>query len=404
MRSASRFIDKPPGEITVRTEAVNQSFAGSAGSGIIKDYRGKKVLSVYRPIGDFELRWVIISEIDWTEAMQPVIQFRYYLIGITFFIFFLTTVVTFFLSNIIAQPIQKLKGIINQLSRGVIPHRSIAIRSKDEVGEMAEAIYQLTEGMERTSKFAREIGGGNFSSSFETLSDQDTLGHSLLHMRDELKSLQDRELKLARARASALLEGQERERRRIIQELHDGVGQLLTAIRMRLEMFEGESHVRDEIKKQINDTIAEVRRISYNVMPQALVDFGLEAALAGLCDSIKRYSKLEIDFTYVRESDHTLNFEISTALLRIAQEGLNNIVKYAEASSVNLHIIDKRDEVYLVLEDNGKGFDENKLKPNAGMGLQNIRERAKLLNGSAEIHSTPGQGTVIEIHIPIYQE
>jgi len=99
-----------------------------------------------------------------------------------------------------------------------------------------------------------------------------------------------------------------------------------------------------------------------------------------------------------------LNFEVSTALFRIAQEGLNNIIKYADASSVNLHIIDKEDEVYLVLEDNGKGFEESKAKPNRGMGLQNIRERAKLLNGRAEIHSTPGQGTVIEIHIPIYQE
>ncbi len=207
------------------------------------------------------------------------------------------------------------------------------------------------------------------NSSFETLSDQDTLGHSLLHMRDELKSLNERELKLARARASALLEGQERERQRIIQELHDRVGQLLTAIRMRMEIFEGESSVKEDIMKQINDTIAEVRRISYNVMPQALVDFGLEAALAGLCDSIKRYSNLKIDFAYVKESDHTLNFEISTALFRIAQEGLNNIVKYAEASSVNLHIIDKEDEVYLVLEDNGKGFDESEVKTKGRNGF-----------------------------------
>ncbi|HYI78815.1 MAG TPA: ATP-binding protein [Chryseolinea sp.] len=404
LRSASRFFDKPPGEITVRTQAVMNSFAGVAGSGIITDYRGEKVLSVYRPIGDFDLNWVIVSEIDWDEAMQPVVQFRYYLLGITFFIFFLTTIITFFISNAIAQPIQKLRVIINQLSRGVIPKRRIALNSKDEVGQMADAIYQLTEGMERTSKFAREIGSGNFNSSFETLSDQDALGHSLLHMRDELKSLNEREMKMARARASALLEGQERERRRIIQELHDGVGQLLTAIRMRLESLEGDSNMKEEIKKQINDTISEVRRISYNVMPQALVDFGLEAALAGLCDSVKRYSNLEIDFTYVKESDNTLNFEISTALFRIAQEGLNNIVKYAEASAVNLHIIDKEDEVYLVLEDNGKGFEESKLKVNGGMGLQNIRERAKLLNGSADIHSTPGEGTVIEIHIPIYPE
>jgi signal transduction histidine kinase len=223
-------------------------------------------------------------------------------------------------------------------------------------------------------------------------------------MRDELKSFTERETKSARARASALLEGQEKERRRIIQELHDGVGQLLTAIRMRLEMFDGEPELVEDVKKQINETISEVRRISYNVMPQSLVDFGLEAALSGLCDSIKRYSKLDIDFTYVRESDHNLNFEVSTALFRIAQEGLNNIVKYAEASSVKLHIIDKEDEVYLILEDDGKGFDESKLKANGGMGLQNIRERAKLLNGNAEIHSTPGEGTVIEIYIPINKE
>ena len=98
---------------------------------------------------------------------------------------------------------------------------------------------------------------------------------------------------------------------------------------------------------------------------------------------------------------YTLSFDVSTALFRIAQEGLNNIVKYADASSVNLHIIQEADEIYLALEDDGKGFAEEKVKAMPGMGLQNIRERAKLLNGSAEIHSVPGQGTIIEVHIPI---
>jgi signal transduction histidine kinase len=351
-----------------------------------------------------DLNWVIISEIDWTEAMQPIIHMRYYLIGITFFILLLTTVITFFLSSAIAQPILKLRGIVLQLSRGIIPTRRIPVNSRDEVGQMAEAIYLLTDGLERTSTFAKEIGAGNFNSTFVTLSDYDTLGQSLIQMRDALKSLNERETKLARARASALLEGQENERRRIIKDLHDGVGQLLTAIRMRVEMLEDGSGLKEEIKKQINETIAEVRRISYNVMPQALVDFGLEAALQGLCDSMKRYSNLEIDFHYVKEFDHTLNFDISTALFRIAQEGLNNVVKYAQASSVNLHIIDKEDEIYLMLEDNGRGFDESKLNADSGMGLQNIRERAAILNGYADIHSIPGEGTVIEVHIPISNE
>lgn len=404
MKSDSRFwADKAPGEIIVKTKAVRESLAGTTGSGIIDDYRGEKVLSVYRPVGIKDLHWVIISEIDWNEAMQPIIHLRYYLIGITFFILLLTTIVTFFISNAIVRPILKLRGIIRQLALGAIPTVRVPIDSKDEIGQMADAIYQLIDGLERTSTFAKEIGSGNFNTQFVKLSDRDALGQALIQMRDALKDLNERETKLARARASALLEGQEKERTRIIKELHDGVGQLLTAVRMRVEMLENEDELKQEIKKQINETIAEVRRISYNVMPQALVDFGLEAALRGLCDAIRRYANLEIDFTYVREYDHKLNFEISTALFRIAQEALNNVVKYADASLVNLNVIDQEDEIYMAVEDNGKGFDQSKAEAN-GMGLQHIRERAKLLNGSAEIHAAPGEGTVIEICIPILKQ
>jgi two-component system, NarL family, sensor kinase len=400
LRSSSRFVpDKAPGFIYANTEAVKKSLMGLSGSDIITDYRGEKVLSVYRPIGNLDLKWVIVSEIDWTEAMAPINRLRYFLIGATFFILLLTTVITFFLSNVIASPIVRLREIIRFLSRGIIPEKNVRIDTTDEIGQMADSIDQLINGLQRTSKFAREIGSGNFNTSFATLSDRDTLGLSLLQMRDELKAFNEREIKMERARASALLEGQEKERTRIIQELHDGVGQLLTAIRMRVEMFEGEPQIKEEIKSQINETISEVRRISYNVMPQSLIDYGLEAALRGLCDSMKRYSNLKIDFAYVKEFEHTLNFEISTAIFRIAQEGLNNIIKHAKALQVNLHVIDKEDEIYLMLEDNGIGFNENKIPE--GFGLQNIRERAKLLNGTALIESSPGEGTIIEVHIPI---
>ena len=180
-------------------------------------------------------------------------------------------------------------------------------------------------------------------------------------MRDELRGFHERELKSARARAAALLEGQENERRRIIKELHDGVGQMLTAIRMQVDSLESDKERREEIKSYINEAIAEVKRISYHVMPQAIVDFGLEAALKGLCDTIKKFSSLTIDFRYIREFEHKLDFEISIAVFRIAQEGLNNIVKHAGATNVNLHVLDKEDEIYFILEDNGKGFDEKEL-------------------------------------------
>src|SRR5690606_18309389 len=138
-------------------------------------------------------------------------------------------------------------------------------------------------------------------------------------------------------------------------------------------------------KTRINETIGEVKRISYNVMPQAIVDYGLEAALKGLCDNVKKYASFTIDYRYVHEHDHTLNFDISIAIFRIAQEALNNIVKHAQATHVNLHLLDKEDEVYMVIEDDGVGFAQNEVSTNTGSGLKNIQERAKLLNGNAEI-------------------
>jgi signal transduction histidine kinase len=402
MRSHSRFItDRAPLTIKVETEASKKAFSGAPGLGILHDYRGEKVLSAYRMINNKDLQWSIISEIDWNEAMEPIIRLRYYLIGITLFVVLLTVAITYFLSNAVAAPILQLKEIIVLLSKGIVPAKKFDIDTRDEIGQIANAIDQLTEGMKRTTTFANAIGSGDFISNYTALSDQDTLGLALIRMRDELRTFSEREMKLARSRTALLLEGQENERRRITQELHDGVGQLLTAIRMRVEMLEIESSVKEEIKTQINATVNEVKRISYNVMPQAIVDYGLEAALRDLCSSIKKYSSFSIDFRYIREHEHKLNFEISIAVFRIIQEGLNNIIKHAGAENVNLHVLDKETEIYVILEDNGQGFTEKDVLNSTGFGLRNIRERAKLLNGTAEIQGVPGQGTFIEIHIPI---
>ncbi len=402
MRSSSRFFpDSLPSRISVRTDAVKSAFQQLPGQSILKDYRDVSVLSVYRNIENRDLQWVIVSEMDESEAMQPIIQLRNYFAVITLVILLLTIVTTYLLSNIIVRPVLALKEIIVTLSKGMIPEGRSLRNSTDEIGEMALAIRQLTQGLERKTLFAREIGSGNFEAPFTTLSDKDELGLSLIGMRDELRRFQEMEVRSARARAAALVEGQENERRRITKELHDGVGQMLMALRMQVDMLQSGNAWSEQIKSQIDETIAEVKRISYHVMPQAIVDFGLEAALNGLCDMVRKYSSATIDFRYIRETEHYLDFEVSIAVFRIAQEGLNNMVKYAEASTVNLYVLDKADEVYFVLEDNGKGFNKDEMASNLGSGLRNIQERATLLNGTAEIHSAPGIGTTIEVHIPI---
>jgi signal transduction histidine kinase len=98
--------------------------------------------------------------------------------------------------------------------------------------------------------------------------------------------------------------------------------------------------------------------------------------------------------------DHRISFEISSAVFRIVQEGLNNIVKHAKATDVDLHILDKEDSIYLILQDNGVGFDENQETFKPGSGLRNMKERARLLNGTTEVHSMPGEGTAVEVTIP----
>ncbi len=307
LRSASRFFpDRPPATMEFKQDAVDNDH-------IRIDYRGKKVISFSHDLGHPTLNWLIVSEIDFDEAMQPVEEFENYLFAITITGSVLVVLVSAFFSNVISE----------------------------------------------------------------------------------------REAKLHRDKTAALLEGQENERRRITQELHDGVGQLLTAIRLRIDGTQLDTGQRKELVDLINETIGEVKRISYNVMPGSLVDFGLEAALKGLCDNTARYSKLKFDFRYVREAEHTLKFEVTVAVFRIVQEGINNILKHASATQVELNVLDKEDEIYLLLKDDGKGFNPEQSN-SVGLGLRSMNERAKLLGGKVDIHSVPGEGTVIEARIPVH--
>jgi signal transduction histidine kinase len=400
MRSKSRFFpDRAPLSIQVKTDAVVSAFKQEPGEHIIDDYRNIKVLSAFGELSTDELPWAIVSEIDYAEALTPIIRLRYYLIGVTVLLLIFILVVTYFVSSAIAKPIVSLRDIINSLAKGIIPKVNKMESSTSEIAEITRSILKLTDGLQRTTSFAYEIGAGNFQSEFTSLSDEDTLGKSLLHMRDELRSLHERQVRLVRERAAALLEGQEKERKRIIQDLHDGVGQLLIAVKMRIAMVEANDELKVELNTRINELIAEVRRIAYNVMPNAIVDYGLEAALNGLCENVKRYTSLQIEFTYVREDEQELSFEVSIAIFRIVQEGLNNIVKHAAATIVKLNVIHKEDELYFSLEDNGKGMDES--KPNIGFGLQSMKERANLLNGSFQIYSPPGEGTSLEVNVPL---
>ena len=196
----------------------------------------------------------------------------------------------------------------------------------------------------------------------------------------------------------ALLNGQETERERIARDIHDGIGPLLTTAKLRVSMLPLPPEARQEISDLLSEVIREVRRISGNLMPAVLRDFGLGEALQQLVRQMRR-ADVNIVYTDDLLSPSGLEREVSIALYRVAQEGLNNALKHAQAQNISLSLTEFDDQVMLYLKDDGIGFDTKSVSP-AGNGLKNIRERMRILKGTVTICSDD-TGTVIEAEIPL---
>jgi two-component system, NarL family, sensor histidine kinase DevS len=205
--------------------------------------------------------------------------------------------------------------------------------------------------------------------------------------------------RVGREAVRALLQGQETERKRLARELHDETGQALASIRLGLKELEAQvgadalSAIRDLVKSALDD----VRRLTVELRPPALDDYGLGAALDRLGTVIAERSGLDIHLTV--NSALKLAPEQETALYRIVQEALTNIVKHAEASSVSIVVADAGSSVRIVIEDDGQGFDEARVREGA-LGLVGMRERVGLLGGRLEVQSSPGSGTTLVAEIP----
>lgn len=199
----------------------------------------------------------------------------------------------------------------------------------------------------------------------------------------------------------ALLQGEERERRRVAGDLHDGLGGLLAGVKMNLTGMAAETQVKDltRVVDQLDHSISELRRIARNMMPEALLKFGLETALKEACENLIS-DKVNIRFqTYGIRSN--IPHEKQLTVYRIAQELLNNAIKHASASEILLQCSQNNDTFYITLEDNGKGFDTSAIRSFKGIGLSNVKNRVDYLSGKLEINSTVNEGTSINIELNV---
>jgi len=206
---------------------------------------------------------------------------------------------------------------------------------------------------------------------------------------------------------ATILETEDKERKRLAKEIHDSLGQNLTAAFMhfevvRLDMSSVDEKVLDNFNRGfnfLNTCINESREIAYNLMPKAISDYGYVSSVINLLQGIKGASVTEFNF-FTNLNGNRLKENLELGLYRITQEAINNILKYSEASNASLQLIEHDDTVQLSVEDNGHGFDSVKVKENSTMGLMSMENRAKALSGTFILESSPGKGTYISVEVP----
>lgn len=205
---------------------------------------------------------------------------------------------------------------------------------------------------------------------------------------------------LERSRKAALIEGQEKERSRIAKDMHDGLGQMLNAIKMNTKILARDNEAEESLSRLLEEAIQESVRISENLLPAKLRDFDLAVCLRSLCNDIKNSTRSQISF-----EAHGLAFAMGQSqkinFYRIAQEAINNSIKHAHAEIISVQLNESGGIVRLSMEDNGKGFSEaSPPAANRQNGLINMRDRTEIMGGELTIESDPQRGTLVIVEVP----
>ncbi len=205
--------------------------------------------------------------------------------------------------------------------------------------------------------------------------------------------------RVARDALRRVVAAQELERRRLARELHDETGQALTSILLGLKPLEdgpGREAVA-ELHELVVTALQDVRRLAVELRPKVLDDFGLVPALERLAESFGEQTGLKVDFHSAIGEDR-LPSEVETALFRVVQESLTNVVKHSHANRVSIVLTRRGGGVAVVVEDDGAGFDP--ADSGDGIGLLGMRERLALLDGTLDVESSAGQGTTLVAEVP----
>jgi len=230
---------------------------------------------------------------------------------------------------------------------------------------------------------------------------------------DRLKELRfAEEISQQKILSAKVLEAEEQERKRIAREMHDGIGQMLTALKFNIQSINHSDEQMIKVKLQeVNDLVVNlikgVRIATFNLTPPELTDYGIASALGKMAQELQKLTGKTIQFQKKAEYDIRLDSIVESNLYRIVQEAVNNALKYAQAENILISLTQTSDMLSIVVDDDGKGFDKVKLKKQiakdsgTGMGMTFMQERVNFIHGRLFVTSQPGKGTRITINLPL---
>jgi PAS domain S-box-containing protein len=232
---------------------------------------------------------------------------------------------------------------------------------------------------------------------FKDISDRKRSEHEVLQSREQLRDL-----------ATHLQGIREKERAHIAREIHDELGQTLTALKMDIHWMRSKLPDRDESLVQKTDAMSElvdttmkvVKKISAELRPLLLDDFGLSAAIEWQVEEFQERTGIECELTS-EPQEIVLDQAVSIAVFRVAQEALTNITRHANATKVDVSLRERGGQVAMEVRDNGKGINQDQVLDPKSFGLIGMRERVHSFGGRLEIRGNPGKGTVVKADIPI---
>lgn len=216
----------------------------------------------------------------------------------------------------------------------------------------------------------------------------------------------EKELAIRETFIDATIQSQENERKRFAQDLHDGMGQLISSLRLMVNQLDKTSSTTEKLsiaersEDILNNMHTEIRSIAFNLMPQTLIQHGLVPALQEMALRLNQTGKIQVS-VQAYDMPNRLPEVIEISIYRIIQEWINNVIKYAQATTINVQLVNHEEELDITLEDNGKGFDISVLENSQGNGWRNMNSRIKLIKGELHIDSHPQRnGSTLMLRLP----